>query len=150
MTARAGGISKGTITAARELAAGVIAIDNANLLDANVPPSAAIDCSRFDTIFVGVEIDGGSSPAITIEALFRDESAADGSRWKRMLLGAAPGVTPGALANEDSGALTGANMVELRVFGHKKVFLRVKTVANAGSTTGARILVLPGRPRPPT
>lgn len=128
--------------------AGVIAADNATLTDANIPPASGIDCSGFDTVLIGVEITGGSSPTMTVEALFYDPDAADGSRWSRYLLGAPPGVTLAALAAETTGALpSNGQFVELRVFGHSKVFFRVTAVTNSGSTTAAKILGRPGRVR---
>lgn len=128
--------------------AGAIAADSATLSDANFPPAEAIDCTGYDSILVGVDVDGGASPTMTIEALVRDENAADGARWKRLLLGAAPGVTLAALANETTGALAPGNLAELRVFGAKQVFLRATAVANSGGTTGWRILGIPGKTRP--
>lgn len=128
-------------------ATAVIAADNSTLTDANIPLAQAMDCSGYDTIFVGVEITGGASPSMTIEALFRDVDAPDGSRWKRLLLGAPPGVTPGAAANETTAALDGTSFYELRVFGAKSVFLRVTAVANAAGTTAWKILGMPGRTR---
>lgn len=125
----------------------MIAADNTSLTDANIPPSQATDCTGYDTIFVGVEITAGTSPTMTLEALYRDAEAADGSRWKRMLLGARPGVTLGALATEDTGALDGTSFVELRTYGFKLVFIRIKAVANSTNTTAWKILGLPGRTR---
>lgn len=137
-----------TVGIARSTTGGVIAADSATLTDANIPPAQGISCSAFDTILVGVEIDAGTNPTATIEALVRDEEAADGSRWKRLLLGAPDGVTLSALANETTGALTGTSFAELRVYGRQLVFLRITAVTNATSTTGMRILVAPGRRRP--
>jgi hypothetical protein len=129
-------------------AAALIAADNATLTDANIAPASALDCSGLDTIFVGVEITGGTSPTMTVEPLFRDEGAADGSRWFRLKTGALDGVTPAAVANQSTGALaSNVDFVELRVFG-QKVFLRISAVANATSTTAWKILVMPGKVRP--
>lgn len=134
---------------------GVIVADNAVLTDANIDPTLVLDCWGFDTIFVGVEITAGTNPTMTIEPLFRDEDAADangggaGCRWKRLAMGARDGFTlAAALAAEDSGALApDALPVELRVYGHRKVFLRIKAVANPTSTTGYKIIAMPGRRR---
>jgi hypothetical protein len=128
-------------------ASAALAADSATLTDANFPVAGAIDCSGFDSILVGVEITAGTNPTETIVALFRDAEAADGARWKRLLLGAAPGVTATALANETTGALTGTSFAELRVFGAKQVFLRIAAVANESSTTAWKILGMPGRTR---
>lgn len=128
---------------------GVIAADNATLTDANIPLSGSIGCQGFETIFVGVEITGGTNPTATIEALFRDGEAADGSRWKRRLLGSRDGVAGVAAetnkAAETTGALDGTSMVEMRVNNHPNVFLRVTAVTNSGSTSAMNILVSPGR-----
>ena len=129
--------------------AGVIAADSATLTDANFPVASGVCCAGFDTILVGVEITAGTSPTATIEALFRDNDAPDGSRWKRLLLGARDGITAvGTPAAEDTGALAqNSDFVELRVYGAQLVFLRVKAVGSAGSTTNLKILAMPGRPR---
>jgi hypothetical protein len=129
-------------------ATAVIAADSGTLTDANIDPTVALNCWGYDSIFVAVEIANGTSPTMTIEALFRDQDAADGSRWMRLMLGAKDGVTLAALANETTGALApNANPVELRVFGFTQVFLRVTAVANATSTTSWSILAMPGKKR---
>lgn len=131
--------------------AGAIAADNATLSDANYPVASAFDATGFDTVFIGVEIDGGSSPTATIELLFRDEDAADQQRWKRLKFGAIEGVVaPGsAPAVQDTGALTpNADMVELVTLGRRIVYPRVKAVTNSGSTTALRIIAIPGVVRP--
>lgn len=135
------------VSIAREFS-GVIAADSATLSDANFPVAQAIGCQGYDTILVGVEIDGGASPTCTVEALFRDGEAADGSRWKRIQLGAPDGVTATALAVQTTPALTSnGDMVELRVFGRPLVMLRRTAVTNSATTTAMRILVAPGRKR---
>lgn len=140
------GFSNSQLGALRTVS-GVIAADNASLVDANYAAASAIDCRGFDTIFVGVEITAGSSPTATIEALFRDGDAPDGSRWKRIIVGAAPGVTATALANPTTGALDGTSLAELRVYGNRAVFLRITAVTNSGSTTAITILGMPGQMR---
>lgn len=147
MARKSGALFTGETIVARSATA-VIAADDATLTDANIPPAQALDCSGFDTILVGVEITAGTSPTITVEPLFRDADAADGSRWGRYLLGAAPGVTLGALGSETTGALPpNTQWVEIRVFGHPAVFLRRSAVTNATNTTAWKILVRPGRIR---
>lgn len=125
-------------------ASAAIAAENASLTDSNYPVAQALQCQGFDTILVGVEITGGSSPTMTIEALVRDAEAADGLRWKRIISGIAYEGTPSAA---DTGALDGTAFAELPVYGASSVMLRVKAVANSGSTTAWKILVLPGRAR---
>lgn len=121
---------------------GVIVADSATLTDANFDPTTALDCSGFQSIFVGVEIAAGTNPTATIEALVRDADAADGSRWKRIAL------TPATPAAQTTGALASGQFMELRVDG-RLVFLRVTAVTNATSTTSLNILAFPGVPRNP-
>lgn len=129
---------------------GLIAAENASLIDANYPVASAFSCRGFDTIFVGVEITAGTAPTATIEALFRDADAADGLRWHRRLFGTRPGVTAiAAPAVQDTGALaTNGDFVELYVHGAPLVYLRVKAVTNPTSTTACKILIQPGQRRP--
>lgn len=140
------GFGRGKVAA--RVMSGVIAADSATLTDANIAPASAIDCTGYDTVFVSCDITGGSSPTMTIEPLFRDPDAADGSRWRRLLVGSPEGVTAAAAAAQSTGALAPqANMVEIKVFGWPSVFFRVSAVANSGSTTASAVLVLPGRKR---
>lgn len=128
----------------------VIAADNSSLIDANFPLASAINCSEYDTVFIGVEIDGGTNPTVTIEPLFRDSDAVDGSRWRRIKMGAPLGVTPASAAIQTTGALAPGDFVEIRVNGHPAVWFRTTAVANPTSTTELRVLMRPGlvRPRP--
>jgi hypothetical protein len=142
--ARNNGLRTGEVTVLRSATA-TIAADNATLTDANIPPAQGVGCQGLDTVLVGVEITGGSSPTMTIEALVRDGEAADGARWKRMTAGLAFEGTP---TIGDTGALDGTAFVELPTFGASLVFFRIKAVANAGSTTAWKILGMPGRARP--
>lgn len=127
---------------------GVIAADNTSLIDANIAPASGLDCGGYDTILVAAEITAGTNPTATIEPLFRDQDAVDGSRWKRPLLGAPPGVTLGAVAAQMSTALGPLDVYEFRVFGHPLIFLRINAVTNSGSTTNINILVRGGVSRP--
>jgi hypothetical protein len=128
---------------------GVIAADSATLTDANIPPAGAFDCSGYDTVFVSCDITGGASPTLNIEPLFRDNDAADGNRWRRLLVGSPDGVTAAAAAIQTTGAIAPqANMVEMRVLGWPAVFFRVTAVTNPGSTTASAVLVMTGKRRP--
>lgn len=130
-------------------AASIIVADSATLTDANIPPTQGFSCVGMDTIFVACEITAGSSPTMTIEPLFRDPDAADGNRWKRLLVGSPPGVTLATAAVQSTGALpTDTQGYELRVYGWPLVFLRVSAVTNPGSTTAWNILAMPGKLRP--
>lgn len=141
-------LSLSNALAAVRSAATIIAADSATLTDANIDPLVAVDCTGLESIFVGCEITGGTNPTMTVEPLFRDAEAADGSRWRRISLGALPGVTLAAAADPTTGAMApGGSLVELRVFGWNKVFLRISAVANATSTTAWKILAMPGRRR---
>lgn len=145
--ARNSGLYTGQVTVLRSATALIVA-DSGTLTDANIVPADAVNCAGLDTIFVGVEITAGSSPTMTIELLFRDAEAADGSRWKRLLLGARPGITVlSAVASETSGALDGASLVEMRCFGHALVYPRITAVANPTSTTAWKILGMAGQVR---
>ncbi len=153
MTRKAGSLRTGETTVARSIA-GLIAVDNTTLSDANYPSVAgvltgAIDCTGYDSIFVGTEVAVPGTSTMTIEALFFDPDGATDQKLSRLMLGAEPGVTVGALASETTGALPGveSQYAELRVFGHPQVFLRVTAVANTTSTTSCKILVRPGRVR---
>lgn len=125
---------------------GVIAADSATLTDANIPPGGAFDCRGFQTIWVGVEIVAGTAPTATLEILVRDADAADGLRWKKLLVGAPDGVTPAAAASQKTPALDGTALYEVRVEG-RNVFFRVDAVANAAGTTSMKIIAMGGKPR---
>lgn len=160
MARKSGAIRTGETIVARGAGSGigaantVLAIDSATLSDANYPNvsgvlTGAIDCTGYDSIFVGIEVDVPGTSTAILEALFFDPNGAVDQKLSRNMLGAAPGVTATALAAEKTPALPGveSQYAELRVFGHPQVFLRVDTVANAGSTTGYKILVRPGKVR---
>lgn len=145
--ARPTGLQPGRFGIARSATALIVA-DNATLTDANIPPAQGINCHGLDSIFVTCDITGGASPTLTVEPLFYDIDAADGSRWRRLSLGALPGVTAAAVAIQTPVALTPlTTAVEFQTFGHTNVFLRITAVANPGSTTAWSILVMPGRIR---
>lgn len=125
-----GGFSAYQLTLVR---AGVTAVDPAApFTDANYPAASGICCKGFDTIYVGVEFVGGATPTATFEILQRDPDAADGLRWKTMLVGANAGITaiaaPTSLATP---ALDGTAMAELRVDGRQLVYIRCKAVTGA-------------------
>jgi hypothetical protein len=147
MANRVTGIRAGAISVVRS-ASGVIAADSATLTDANISPTMCVDCQGLRSVLVGVEITAGTSPTMTIEALFRDADAPDGSRYKRLLHGPRDGETTGAAAALDTGALDGTSFRELLVFGWQSVFFRITAVANSASTTAWKILVVPGEVMP--
>lgn len=74
---------------------GAIVADSATLSDANYAETAssttggAVQCRGYRTLWLGVEKADGTALAantsIQVEMLFRDERAADGARWKRLL-----------------------------------------------------------------
>lgn len=143
--ARPAGLSPLNLAAVRTKA-GAIAADSSTLSDANIPPAEALDCSGFQTLWVGVEIAGGTAPTATLEVLVRDDEAADGARWKKLLVGSPDGVTAASAASAKTPALDGTALYEVRVEG-RKVFLRVDAVTNSGSTTSLSILAMGGKPR---
>lgn len=131
----------GTVRSATAL----LAADSATLTDANIDPTLGFSCVGLESIFVGCEITGGSSPTMTIEPLFRDADAADGARWKRLLVGAPAGVTLTAAAVQATPAMApDVQLYELRVYGWSLVYLRITAVANPTSTTAWKILAMPG------
>lgn len=66
---------------------GGLSSDSATLTDANfaVAPDTttggAITFTGYDSVLVAVVLTGGTGPTATLIPLFRDEDAADGSRW---------------------------------------------------------------------
>lgn len=122
----------------------LLAIDSATLTDANIPTAQAVDCTGLETILVKVAITAGTNPTITVEPLFYDSNAADGSRWARRVNG--------------SGAITTAALIpgqeqEITVDGSDVVFLRKTAVTNVTSTTAWAIYARPGKrsvARPPS
>lgn len=158
-------IIEGYITLARGAGTSIgagstpIVTDSATLNDASLSFNQAVDCTGYDSIFVGCEIAGGTNPSLTIELLFRDSEAADnnsaatGIRWRRLLAGSRDGLTtvtsPAALETITVGTGTAATTFqEMRTWGHRWVFPRIVTATNAGSTTGFAILVKAGQVRP--
>lgn len=127
------------VSAVRTVTGAPVAADSATLTDANIPPlinsttGGAINCRGLSTIWVDVELTGGTS--VVLDPLFRDADAADGSRWHRMM----PGATPAL----NQPVLSGLGFVEIRVDGCL-IFPRLKTVT--GNTTGVVILARPGAP----
>ena len=88
----------------------------------------------------------------TIETLFRDEGAADGSRWQRIQTGVLNGVAPTAsatnqVADQVTSALTNLQQCEMRVDGWKQVYLRRTAVTNTAGTATMKILARPGKTR---
>lgn len=116
-----------------------VAADSGTLSDANFPLLAnattggTIDCRGLATLWVSVEFTGGTNPTIDLDPLIRDEGAADGARWKRLM----PGATPALFQP----TLDGAGFVEIQCDGGK-LFPRIKAVT--GSPTGIVILARPG------
>lgn len=108
------------------------AADSATLTDANISPTVsattggALACAGLETVLLAVELAGGTNPQVTLDLLFRDVDAADGSRWRRA-------GQPVALT---------ASFQEVYVYG-STVFPRLDTVS--GSPTSVTILVKPGR-----
>lgn len=108
--------------------------DSATLTDANFSPTAsdttggALNAYGFQSVWLNVEFTGGTAPTVTIEMLFRDAGAADGSRWKRVA---------GAAAL----TLDGTGWQEVRVDG-ALVYPRLTTVT--GAPTAINLLARPG------
>lgn len=145
--ARPTGLHASQLTLVRSKTGAPAAADSGTLTDANILPTEALNCFGCETIWVGVELTGGTSPTVVLEVLVRDADAADGSRWKKLLVGSADGVTAAAAASAKTAALDGTALQEVRVSG-RTVFLRVDTVAN--NPTGIGVLAMGGKPRLPT
>jgi hypothetical protein len=131
--ARPSALSVSQLGVARTVA-GVIAADSATMTDANYPVASGFNATGFETVWVGVDITGGTNPSATIALLARDADADDGKRWK-------------AIGTGTTGALTGAALVEMRVDGRPLVFPQITAVASATSTTAISILIMPGKAR---
>lgn len=108
------------------------------------PATAAFNAGTLDTLLVGVEFQSNiGSDGVTIEPLILDSEALI---WRRMKVGAAPGITPIAAPAAPQIALIPGELVEVPVFGAVVFF---KIVAITGAPTGAGQLVArPGRTRP--
>ncbi len=134
-------LSPTQVAAIRTKTGAPVADDDAGLIDANYPVLAsatlggAYDCYGFETLWFGVELAGGSSPTCTVDLLFRDPGAADGSRWKRN----APtvGGSPITLAFG-----TSTNFAEITVNG----WLIYPRLTVTGSPTSVIVLARPGAP----
>lgn len=128
------GLSLVAVAQVRTVTGSPVTSDSATLTDANYSPTpnnttgGAVQCFGFSTVWFNVELVGGSSPTVTLDLLFRDDGAADGSRWKR--------VTGASLLTLD-----GTGWVELRVDGFL-VYPRLSAVT--GSPTGVNLLAKPG------
>lgn len=133
-------MTTGEVAAVRTVTGAPVAADSTTLADATFDPTpdpttgGAIQCRGFATIWLGVELAGGTAPTVTIEPLVRDEEAADQSRWKTVL-------SAGSVLR--TSALTGASFEEVRVDGGR-VYPRIHAVT--GDPTTVRILARPGTP----
>jgi hypothetical protein len=143
--ARPAALSRTKLAAVRTVSGAIVA-DSSTLTDTNIPPASAVDCRGYQTVWLGVEITGGASPTAAIEVLVRDADAADGARWKKLLVGSPDGVTATAAASQKTPALDGTSLYEVRVEG-RLVFLRIDAVTNSGGTTAISILAMGGKPR---
>lgn len=127
------------ISAVRTKSGSPVAADSGTLTDANFPLLASsttggtIDCRALATIWIGVEFTGGTTPTIDLDPLIRDEEAADGARWKRLLTASGPAVY--------QPTLDGVGFVEIRVDGGQ-MYPRIKAVT--GNPTQVVLLARPG------
>ncbi|MGN6107791.1 MAG: hypothetical protein ACTHU0_21975 [Kofleriaceae bacterium] len=128
------------ISEVRTITIGPIAADSATLSDANYPELAddtnggSFNCHGLETVWLGVEIDGGTNPEATIDLLIRDDTAPGSTKWVQFNSGST------------TGSIQSGKMVEVTCAG-RWVYPRVSAVANATSTTGMRILAFPGKVR---
>lgn len=142
--ARPGGLKSQQFAALRILTGTPVVIDPvAPFTDANYPVANAFDCRGFDTIYLGAEFVGGTNPTAVFEILKRDPDAADGLRWKTLLIGAPNGITQiGTPISLATPALDGTGMAEMRVDGYSLIYFRLKTLTS--TPTQITILGLPG------
>lgn len=99
--------------------------------DADLPPASMTHGKGFQTIWVGVEFDGGTTPTATIEFRFRDPDAADGERWVKMMLG-------GSVQSE---TISAGEFYEYRVDGRDLIPV---VTAISGTPDEVRVLGFPG------
>ena len=108
-----------------------VADDSATLTDANISPTVsaimggAIAFYGLDSLLMAVEFAGGAGPTAELDVLYRDEDAADGSRWKRA----------------GTAIALSADFQEVQVFG-AKCFPRIQTIT--GNPTGITLVFKPG------
>jgi len=127
---------------ARLIAGAPVVADSATLTDANISPTTskvtggAIMCRGLATIWVGAEITAPGAASFDLDPLLRDEDAADGARWKRLLFGA----TSFAVFQP---TINGDGFIEIRVDGGL-LFPRIFNVV--GTPTQIVILARPGAP----
>lgn len=104
--------------------------DSVTLTDANISPTVssttggAMGFSGLDSLLVAVEFTGGTTPAASLDVLYRDEDAADGSRWKRA----------------GSAIALSVDFQEIQVFG-AKCFPRLQDIT--GNPTGVTLVIKP-------
>lgn len=112
-----------------------VAADSSTLNDTNFPAGAdptnggALNCRSYNTLWLNAEFTGGTSPTVTVAVLVRDTDAADGSRWKPLLV--APVV------------LDGTGFVEVPVYS-RLIYPRISAVT--GNPTAVRLLAFGGDP----
>jgi hypothetical protein len=132
--ARPVALSLTTDSQPRTVTGAPVAADSATLTDANFSPTpdnvlgGAFNCYGFSTVWLNAEFTGGTSPTVTLDMLFRDDGAANGSRWRRVSGLSGP-------------TLDGTGWQEVRVDG-SVVYPRLGTVT--GSPTGINLLARSG------
>jgi hypothetical protein len=130
------GLSSTVVAAVRTVTGAPVAADSTSLTDENfstLPDNVlggAVNCFGFSTVWVAVEYVGGTSPAVILDPLVRDDGAAtDGNRWKRY-------ANPTVVYTLDP-----IDFVEVRVDG-RLIYPRLASVT--GSPTGVTLLAFPG------
>lgn len=147
--ARTVALSLDTVAFVRLITGTPVAADSATLTDANFSPTTsattggAIYARGYATIWVGAEFTAAGAASVDLDMLIRDSSAADGARWKRLLLGAPSGITAIAAPVAYQPTIDGSGFKEVRVDG-RLVFPRIVNVV--GAPTVVRLLAFPGVP----
>ena len=132
------------LSAVRTITGAPVASDSATLTDVNFPEArhatlgGSINCKDIATIWLGIEVIGAGAVTVDLDLLLRDQDAADGKRWRRMLFG-----SPGAVFQPTFSATTaaGSGLIEMRVDGCL-IYPRIFNVT--GSPTSVILLARPG------
>jgi hypothetical protein len=138
------GLSATQVSAVRILSGPAVGPDPTPWTDTILPKApdpatgGAVDATGFETLWFDVEFTGGSGNSASLAILVRDEGAADGRRWKHLLVGGVKQILK----------LDGTGFVEARVEG-RRIFPCLVEVQ--GAPTGLTILAMPGTrmPGPP-
>lgn len=100
--------------------------------EASVALGGMVAANSFQTVWLGLECEGGTNPTATVSPRVRDNDAPDGSRWKDLSIGGS--VQSVVLANNGP-------FKEVRVDGRDWIAV---VTALSGTPDSASILMFPG------